>query len=213
MPRVRILVGAVLALSSPPLLLSVMACKEPAAPGTLVGAFAVEGTLEENTCGQGFAPTPSIAFAAELRRADTIAYWRMGGTGPRSQGTIDADGDFRFRQQSQIDGWAADPVNGIPACRFVQTETIEGHVEVAPDTTDAGPIDAAVSDAGASPDDAGSSDAGPAAAQVMNATNTIEIGVVPGFDCSLALVSTGAGGQFPSLPCRATYSLAGATAD
>lgn len=211
MPRVRILVGALLALGSTPLLLSVMACKEPAAPGTLVGSFALEGTLEENTCGQGFSPTPSIAFAAELRRSDTVAYWRMGGTGPRAQGTIDAEGDFRFQQQSQIDGWAADPVNGIPPCRFVQTETIVGHVALSADVSDAGPLDAATTDAGVP--DGGSADAGAAPPRVMNATNTIEIGVVPGFDCSLALVSTGAGGQFPALPCHAMYVLEGSTAD
>ena len=209
-PRRATLGGVLLALAAPPVLLGSMACKEPAAPATLLGSFALEGTLDENTCGQGFAPSPTIAFSAELRRSDTVAYWRMGGSGPRSQGTIDADGDFRFRQQSQLDGWAADPANGIPACRFVQTETIEGRVQLVSATSDAGPSDAATLDAGAG--DAGGSDAG-LEARVMSATNTIDIAVVPGFDCSLALLSTGAGGQFSALPCQARYSLAGTSGD
>ena len=68
-----------------------------------------------------------------------------------------------------------------------------------------------MSDAGVA--DGGSADTGVSSPQVMNATNTIEIGVVPGFDCSLALVSTGAGGQFPALPCHAMYTLEGSTVD
>jgi hypothetical protein len=199
MPRVSVVIGSILALAAPPAVLLATGCKEPAPPGTRVGSFAIDGTLEGNTCGQGFSPSISISFVAELRRDGEVAYWRMGSTGPRSHGTIDADGEFRFQQQSSIDGWAADPANGIPPCRFLQTETIEGRVELAPTTTDGGSSDAGVGDAGVVP------------ARVMSATNTIEIGVVPGFDCSLALVSAGAGGQFPSLPCRASYELEGAS--
>jgi hypothetical protein len=204
MPRVSVVIGTILALAAPPAALLATGCKEPAPPGTRVGSFALEGTLEENTCGQGFAPALSISFVAELRRDGDVAYWRMGSTGPRSQGTIDDQGEFRFQQQSSIDGWPADAANGIPPCRFLQTETIEGQVELAPTMSDAGTSDAGGPDAGAS-------DAGLTQARVLSGTNTIEIGVVPGFDCSLALVSAGAGGQFPSLPCRASYELEGAT--
>lgn len=204
MPRASVVIGTILALAAPPAALLATGCKEPTPPGTRVGSFALEGTLAENSCGQGFAPALSISFVAELRRDGDVAYWRMGSTGPRSQGTIDDEGEFRFQQQSTIDGWAADPVNGIPACRFLQTETIAGQVALAPSSSDGGVGDAGVADAGAS-------DGGVTPARVMSATNTIEIGVVPGFDCSLALVSAGAGGQFPSLPCRASYELEGAT--
>ncbi|MBX7195588.1 MAG: hypothetical protein K1X94_26260 [Sandaracinaceae bacterium] len=200
-------VGISLALLTPPLALLSTGCKPPAAPGSAVGTFALAGTLEENTCGAGFSPTPSITFSAELRRSGPSAYWRMGDSGPRVQGTIDDDGDFHFRQTSQVEGWAADPVNGIPACRFTQTETIDGHVDMDADL-DAGELEAD----GGSDGDAGASDAGPGATRAMSATNRIEIGVTPGFDCSLALVSTGAGGQFPSLPCHASYVLEGQSA-
>ena len=207
--RVSVVLGTILALAAPPAALLATGCKEPAPPGTAVGSFALEGTLEENTCGQGFAPSPTISFVAELRRDGDVAYWRMGSTGPRSPGTIDDSGEFRFQQQAQIDGWAADPANGIPACRFLQTETISGHVELAPTTEDGGTSDAGLGDGGQL--DGGTADGGVSPARVMSATNSIEIGVVPGFDCSLALVSAGAGGQFPSLPCRARYELEGAT--
>ncbi len=201
--RASQLVGVLLALATPPALLLSTACKEPTAPGTLVGTFDIVGTLSENTCGQGFAPPLNVRFPAELRRSGTTAYWKMGDA-PRAQGTIDAQGDFSFRVQQQIDGWAADPANGIPPCRFVQTETIAGHVDGLLPDTDAGVSDAGRSDAGAGP----GADAGPTV-HVMSAINTIEVGVVPGFDCSLALISTGAGGQFPSLPCRAEYEFEG----
>lgn len=205
--RASTLVGVLLALAAPPALLLSTACKPPAEPGTAVGTFDISGTLSENTCGQGFAPPLNVRFQAELRRSGTNAYWKMGDA-PRAQGTIDADGDFSFRVQQQIDGWAADPANGIPPCRFVQTETISGHVDGLLPESDAGSADAGGSDAGA-PDGA---DAGPMV-HVMSATNTIEVGVVPGFDCSLALISTGAGGQFPSLPCHASYEFEGASSE
>ena len=204
MPRPSLVLGTLLALAAPPAALLASACREPAPPGARVGMFDLSGSLEENTCGQGFAPAPSISFVAELRRDGDVGYWRMGGMGPRNAGPIDDDGSFRFRQQAQIDGWPADPAQGILPCRFIQTETIEGQVELASMASDAGTVDAGTADAG-------TGDAGVAPAQVLTATNTIEIGVVPGFDCSLALVSAGAGGQFASLPCRASYDLEGAT--
>lgn len=199
--------GVLLALGAPPVLLLSTACKPPAAPGTAVGTFTIDGRLSENTCGQGFSPPVSVRFQAELRRSGTSAYWKMGDA-PRAQGTIDADGDFVFNVQQQIDGWAADPANGIPACRFVQTETIAGNVAGLGPEQDAGASDVGVGDAGFGD----GADAG-AVVHVMSATNTIEVAVVPGFDCSLALVSTGAGGQFPSLPCHAAYEFAGTTGE
>jgi hypothetical protein len=210
--RTRLALGLVIALAAPPVLLLTTACKAPAAPGTSLGSYTVTGTLEGNTCGAGFLPDPVIRFPVEVRRSGSTAYWSMG-SGPRAEGTIDADGDFRFRYQVQIDGWPADPDNGIPACRYTQTETIEGRVVTLSSDADAGdgggtdPTDAGGGDAGV---DAG--DAGPTLG-FMSATSTIEIGVAPGFDCSLSLEGAGAGGQFASLPCRATYHFEGAPAE
>lgn len=201
--------GIALALAAPFTLLSSLGCKEPAAPGTRVGSFDLAGTLEENACGQGLSPSLQVAFRVELRRSGNLAYWRMDGERASVTGTIDADGDFQFRIDSQVDGWAADPVNGLPACRFTQTETIAGRVTGSLDDTDAGAVDAAVSDAGTGQ----TTDAGDAGvvARTLNATHTITIGVVPGYDCSLSLVSSGVGGQFAALPCSARYALSGDT--
>lgn len=174
------------------------ACRPPTAPGSMLGEFAIEGQLVENTCGRGFEAPAAIAFRAELRRSGTRAYWKMG-EAPRAQGTIDARGEFFFRVESMIDGWPADPAREVPACRFSQVETISGRLEEASDPA----LDGALPDAGGS-HDAGSS------VSALQATNTIDVSVVPGFDCSLALVGSAVGGQFATLPCRVSYRLEGA---
>lgn len=217
--RPRLALGLALSLAAPPVLLLTTACKPPAAPGTSLGSYTVTGTLEANSCGAGFQPDPVIRFPVEVRRSGSTAYWSMG-SGPRAEGTMDSDGDFRFRYQVQIDGWPADPANGIPACRYTQTETIEGRVVGAASEADAGDGGLDLADAGATdaaPDDAGGGDAGAGDAGpglvFMTATSTIDIGVAPGFDCSLSLEGAGAGGQFAMLPCRATYHFEGAPAE
>ncbi len=193
--------GLLLAAATPAVVLSSLGCKEPSSPGGAVGTFQVLGELTESSCGAGFTPPPSLRFRAELRRDGDVAYWRMNDERARVPGTIDARGRFRFRVDAVVEGWPADPVNGIPACRFTQSETIDGTLEV----DDA--------DAGQSPD-AGAlrgADAGAARALSFTGTNTITIGVAPGFDCTLALESAGGGGRFAALPCGARYAIDGAT--
>jgi hypothetical protein len=209
--RLRSALGLCLALGAPPVALLASACRAPTLPGTSLGAFAVTGTLEENDCGLGFQPDPLLRFPVEVFRSGSTAYWSMG-SGPRAEGTIDADGDFRFRYVTLVEGWPADAANGIPACRFTQTETIEGRI-VAASLTGAGAADAASEDAAVA--DAGFVDGGDAgrARAFMSATSIVEIGVAAGFDCSLALQSGGAGGQFAVLPCRAIYRFEGAPAE
>ncbi|GAB4207780.1 MAG: hypothetical protein OHK0013_25680 [Sandaracinaceae bacterium] len=210
--RHRSALGPVLALAAPAVALLATACRPPVAPGASLGDYVVTGTLEENTCGLGFQPEPLLRFPVELRRDGSTAYWRMG-SGPRAEGTIDADGDFRFRYVTLIEGWPADPDNGVPPCRFTQTETIEGRI-VSGALADAGSADGGLADAGSGdvgPGDA--ADAGARTSAFMSATSTIDLGVAAGFDCSLALQSAGVGGQFAVLPCRATYRFEGAPAE
>jgi hypothetical protein len=201
-------VGILLALASLPLVALNTACKPAAQPGTHVGTFAIMGTLQDNACGDGFQPDLTIAFNAEFRRTDSVAYWKMGDR-PATSGTIDANGNFRFRSQSLIEAWPPNPANDIVGCRFVQTETISGRLATVNlsgvDAGDSGTSDAGTGDAGRN--DAGRSDAGPAGTMELTATNTIDIAPSPGSDCTPALVV--AGGPFTSLPCRASFVLDG----
>ena len=202
------IVGVLLALASVPVALLGMACKPAAQPGTHVGTFAISGTLQDNACGDGFQPDLTIAFNAELRRTDSVAYWKMGDR-PATSGTIDANGNFRFRSQSLIEAWPADAANGIVGCRLLQTETISGRVNALSESN----VDASDSgraDAGASQGDAGRRDAGRGETMELTATNTIDIAASPGSDCSPALAF--AGGPFTSLPCRASFVLDGLAA-
>lgn len=190
--------GTILALGAPLALAPTLGCKEPPPPGEAVGTFLIAGTLTENTCGAGFVVETPISFRAEVRREAGTAYWRMDGDRVRVPGTIDGSGSFHFRSDALVEGWAADEVNGIPACRFTQLETIDGVLaRGGPSAADASAIGG---------DDAG---VGAGAASSFEATNVITIGVAAGYDCSLALESSGIGGQFPALPCRATYTLSG----
>ncbi len=202
------IVGVLLALASLPAAAFSTACKPAAQPGTPVGNFAITGTLQDNACGDGFQPELSIVFNAELRRADSVAYWKMGDR-PATSGTIDANGNFRFRSQSLIEYWPADPANGIVGCRLLQTETISGRVNALDesDVSDAGRVDAGVAQADSGRSDAGRRDAGRAESMELSATNTIDIAASPGSDCSPAVAY--AGGPFTSLPCRASFSLDG----
>ena len=197
--------GVLLALASIPVCVLSAACRPAAQPGTPVGTFAITGTLQDNACGDGFQPQLTIAFNAELRRTESVAYWKMGDR-PATSGTIDANGNFRFRSQSLIDAWPADAANGIVGCRLLQTETISGRVSALSESN----VDASDSgraDAGTAQRDAGRRDAGPAGTMELTATNTIDIAASPGSDCSPAVVF--AGGPFTSLPCRASFSLDG----
>lgn len=197
--------GVLLALAALPVAALSTACKPAAQPGTPVGNFAITGTLQDNACGDGFQPELSIVFNAELRRADSVAYWKMGDR-PATSGTIDANGNFRFRSQSLIEYWPADPANGIVGCRLLQTETISGRVN-ALGASDVDASDASRADAGVAQGDAGRGDAGRAESMELSAINTIDIAASPGSDCSPALAV--AGGPFTTLPCRASFSLDG----
>ena len=198
-------VGLLLALASVPVFALSTACRPAAQPGTPVGTFAITGTLQDNACGDGFQPELTIAFSAELRRTDSVAYWKMGDR-PATSGTIDANGNFRFRSQSLIEAWPADPANGIVGCRLLQTETISGRVNALSES-DVDASDSGRADAGATQGDAGRRDAGRGETMELTATNTIDIAASPGSDCSPAVVF--AGGPFTSLPCRASFSLDG----
>lgn len=201
--------GVLLALASLPLAAVATACRPAAQPGERLGTFAITGTLQDNACGDGFQPDLMLAFNAELRRTDSVAYWKMG-EAPATSGTIDANGNFRFRSQSLIEAWPQNAAEGVVGCRFVQTETISGRVTALvlseTDAGDAGqPSDAFSHDAGRA--DSGARDAGPVGTMELSATNTVDIAPSPGSDCTPAL--TFAGGPFAALPCRVSFVLDG----
>ncbi len=183
-------------------------CQAPVYPGTTEGSFAITGTLEENTCAPGLDPIAMLSFIAELRREDGVGYWRQEG-GAIVSGTMGTDGRFRFTSRIVVDAYGPDADLGIAGCSLYQSETIDG-VLVTAARDDAGArdgssSDASSSDASSNTVDAGSADAGPSAS--FTGENTVVISTTPGSNCALLLAANG--GDFPSFPCQARYTLSG----
>jgi hypothetical protein len=185
-------------------------CEAPVYPGTPAGSFAITGALVENTCAPGLDPHETLGFIAELRREDGVGYWRQEG-GAVVSGTMTAEGQFRFLSRTTIPAYGPDPDFGTPGCTLYQSETIDGVLMTrdegdggAGDASSDASSDAASSDAGVQ-HDGGPSDAGPSA--TFTGENTIVISATPGSDCSLLLAANG--GDFPSFPCQARYTLTG----
>jgi hypothetical protein len=184
-------------------------CQAPHYPGTTAGSFAISGTLVENTCAPGLDPHEALSFIAELRREDGVGYWRQEG-GAIISGTMATNGAFHFTTRTTVDAYGPDRDLGTAGCSLYQTETIDGVLvtrdvdggTIAADGGDAS-TDAAQADAG--PSDAESADAGPSAS--FTGDNVVIISATPGSNCSLLLAANG--GDFPSFPCQASYTLTG----
>ena len=208
----RLLGWLSLAMSILGLVLTNTACR-PAnseVPGTSAGTFAVTETLTSNGCTGGFDPDATLAYSTDVRVQGEIAYWHRGDT-PIASGTY-ASGHFHFIAQADIQAYGTDAGPGSsPGCSLRQTETIDGMLALGP--SDAGSSDAGSSDAAAQQPDAAtvldaSIDAGPDAGVHSTGfvgTDTIQISVTPGSDCSLIFAQNG--GPFPTLPCTAVYDM------
>jgi len=191
----------------PALLLLIGACT-PTYPGDADGTFDVVGTLDQNTCGETALPAEDpLLFALELRSDGTgQAFWRRPAT-PVVSGTL-VRGTYRFRFSSGVPVYDGDEASGTPGCALIQEERVTLSADAADldggESTDARDADAGSSDVDAS---TGDMDSGAGALSGIQGTDTIDLTVAPGFDCSPLLAS--AGGPFLQLPCGASYSLSG----
>ncbi|MEM6960238.1 MAG: hypothetical protein AAF550_00685 [Myxococcota bacterium] len=188
-------------------------CFETEYPGESVETFLVDAELTKNECGNQAVPaTVSYEFRVELRREESIAYWRRPDS-PLVTGTVDEDTyEFRFIQQLPVYG--PEETIGLLGCTLVQDEQIDVGVSYS-EEVDAGTIgdaETAVADAKSVLfiADATNQDAATTFApspESLEGTNVVEFSPTSGSDCGPTLVS--AGGPFLQLPCTVSYELLG----
>ncbi|MFW5926209.1 MAG: hypothetical protein ACOCV4_08570 [Myxococcota bacterium] len=181
----------------------------PEYPGETAGTFTVTGRLDENTCGSDAVPAADpLVFDVELRREDGQAWWRRPDA-PLVDGTVDADGVYRFRFQQVIT--VLEPDAGQPGCALEQSDQVE--VSLTEIARDAGTTDAetTATDAETTTTDAETTttDAG-APPSTLEGQQHVEMAPTAGSDCQSILAT--AGGPFHALPCTIVYTLEGSPA-
>jgi hypothetical protein len=199
------------------------------APGTLIGAYHIEGALTENSCGSDALPAADpLTFDVQIRKDKQGGGLWLRGMPPARPGRLGEDGSFSFEAESAFD---AKPANGaepiesvyeqdpgeltdpelverlqmqaMQSCRLLITETIDGHMLRMAEIADAS-ADSGVAEPKASDDD--DEDSG----DDLVGVNEISIRAQPGSNCGLVLATMG--GPFLALPCRAHYDLTGTLA-
>jgi hypothetical protein len=155
-----------------------------------LGTFVVNGVLVENGCAPGLSPINPLEFRVEISRNRNAVTWRIPGGAP-AFGSLRSNGELRVQRTVTVEGWPADPDNGVVGCSLSQIETIEGTLELPAQSDGAVEMD----------------DAGVMGQPSLEGSHRIEVVPVPGSDCSALLVLHG--GSFPALPCAARYELEG----
>jgi hypothetical protein len=183
---------------------------KPDAAGDLVGVYAINGALVQNTCGHAALPAVDpLKFEVEIRQNDRVGYWQSDKQ-PQRSGELEEDGSFLFTgEQSSLVSSMRTPRNDLEPGDFVSLtpdfdlkvtncamrvkETIEGTLARRVVLVDGGEpqID----------------DANPGAKHDLTGDNTIEVSATPESDCTASLAAYG--GPFSNLPCMAHYVLSG----
>jgi len=188
--------------------LAAIGCRPPPEPvGALVGVYAIDGALTENTCGQMAFPTKDpLRFEVIIRQLDQVGYWQIEKR-PAKAGELEEDGAFRFTNESTSlvssmrgannelepeDFLSLEPDFDLKTttCSLKVREVIEGTLARSLDEVDGG-LDLPDSDA----------------KHDLSGDNTIEVSPTADSDCSASLAVRG--GMFQNLPCSAHYSLRG----
>jgi hypothetical protein len=182
---------------------------KPDAAGDMVGVYAINGTLVQNTCGQALPAVDPLKFEVEIRQSDRVGYWQSEKQ-PQRSGELEEDGSFLFTgEQTSLVSSMRTPRNDLEPGDFVSLtpdfdlkttncamrvkETIEGTL-----------ARRVVLDEGGEPQ---IDDANPGAKHDLIGDNTIEVSATPESDCSASLAAYG--GPFSNLPCMAHYVLSG----
>jgi hypothetical protein len=189
---------------------SALGCRPPPEPvGALVGVYAIDGSLTENTCGQMAFPTKDpLRFEVEIRQLDQVGYWQIEKR-PAKAGELELDGAFRFTNESTSlvssmrgannqlepeDFLSLEPDFDLKTtnCAMKVREVIEGSLTRSVLVeADGGGLELPRSDA----------------KYDLSGDNTIDVSPTADSDCSESLAARG--GMFENLPCSAHYSLRG----
>jgi hypothetical protein len=97
--------------------------EDPKQPGEVIGFFAVDGAISEDTCGAENLNAPSSwSFEVKLSRDDGALYWLNGREA--IVGDIDASGRFGF--DTHVDVQLAAPRGAFKGCTMVRTDSANG---------------------------------------------------------------------------------------
>jgi hypothetical protein len=186
-------------------------CQRPGEPiGNLVGVYAIDGALTENTCGQmGLPAVDPLRFEVQIRHQNSVGYWQIEKR-PAKAGELEEDGAFRFTNESTAlvssmrganndlepgDFLSIEPDFDLKTttCSLKTREVVEGSVfRSLVDEADGGPFQR---------------DDEPDSKDDLSGENTIEVMPTAGSDCTKSLAALG--GPFQNLPCTVHYSLSG----
>jgi hypothetical protein len=150
-------------------------------PGTSLGTYNVTGTLQGNTCGAGLGALNPWTFTAQMSEDGTVFYWLPSSTGIEASGTLTSSTAATITS-IQTQNVDAPDVGLEGPCNLQNTTTI------------------ALTLATGSPP--------PTFAGTMSITFAAATGVSSTNDCTDQLSSSG--GTYDTLPCTASYVLAGA---
>jgi hypothetical protein len=114
----------VAALLSVALLVLLPACDNNALPGTMLGTYAVTGTLMANTCGQGLAPPSPWTFSVQMSEQGTTLYWSyQDGNPPLSSPLTTSDSaTLTSTESANVDGTAD---GGLGPCSMTRADTVK----------------------------------------------------------------------------------------
>ena len=117
-------------------LLSLPACMQDTGqdntmPGTLLGTYAVNGTLTNSTCGpSAFGSSEKWDFSVKLSRESSKLYWYNGSE--VITGTIGSDGKS-FTFTTTVTGKVNDAMKGQKGCAMTRSDALVGALQGAGD--------------------------------------------------------------------------------
>jgi hypothetical protein len=211
--NLRVTVALVIALA----VACICGCQRRGQPivGDLVGVYAIDGVLIENTCGTAALQTiDPLRFEVAVRQSGPVGFWEIEKR-PAQAGSLDEQGEFLFRvEQTSLVGQQTTARNDLEPgdfaslapdfdlqtkkCLMTMRETIEGKLTR---SLLGNPFDAGADI------DAGDTESTDKSKYDLVGENSIEVSATPDSDCSPSLAALG--GPFRALPCGARYSLQG----
>jgi hypothetical protein len=100
-----------------------LSCANSSLPGTMLGTYAVTGTLGTNSCGTGLAPPSPWAFDVQMSEEGTTLYWSYLDGNPPLSSTLSANAaTLTATQTANVDGTAD---GGAGPCSMTRTDTLQ----------------------------------------------------------------------------------------
>jgi hypothetical protein len=97
--------------------------EDPKQPGEVIGFFAIDGAISDDTCGAESLSAPEKwSFQVKLSRDDGALYWLNG----REAIVGDIDDDGRFGFSTHIDVRLAAPRGAFKGCTMVRSDSAAG---------------------------------------------------------------------------------------